>query len=293
MSQVEGSAPQPDSSGAISPDQAIETPVDFSSTKHRVKIDGNELEVPYDELLSGYQMSRASKMRFDEAAKMRKGVEDFVTKLKDGDFSILEEFVPKENIRSWAERELSDYIEWEELPQSEKDKIIAIRERDELKNEVKSLKQAEQEKIILQAEQEAEAEIDNEIYEAIQSIRQSSGNNVPITAELVQDIARLMLSHLQEGNERPSAKDATKKIMDRYRKKFGSYVSSLSVDDLRSVLSSDQLNALRKMELDQAMSSMENNIRHIKSDTKTRKQREKMNVDDFFSKMDKKYRYGE
>jgi len=294
MSQVDGGSPQPDASSDVSDVvQSVESPsIDFKSTKHRVKIDGSELEIPYDELLSGYQLNRSSKMRFDEAAKMRRGVEDFVSKLKDGDFSILEEFVPKENLRNWAEKELTDYIKWEELPESEKRRVIAENERDKYKKEIETREEKEKREVSLKIENEAAQEIDNEITDAIEQLRKTSGFEVPITPELVQDIARLMLSQLQEGNERSSATDATKKIWDRYRKKFGSYVSSLSSSDLRNLLTPSQLQALRKEELETAMSSMGNNIRHIKSEPKERKQKEKVTVDEFFSKMDKKYRNG-
>ena len=77
--------------------QEVKTPeIDFRSTKHRVKVDGEELEIPYDDLLSGYNLNRVSDKRLKEAAKMRKDVESFVSRLSDGDLSLLEEFVPKD-----------------------------------------------------------------------------------------------------------------------------------------------------------------------------------------------------
>lgn len=292
MSQVEGGSPQPDQSSESVEIQQQPAEVDYKSTKHRVKIDGNELEIPYEELLSGYQLNKSSKTRFDEAAKMRKGVEDFVSRLKEGDFSVLEDFVPKENIRNWAEKELTEYVQWEELPEYEKKRIIAEQERDKYKRQIETREQKELEEQRIHVENQASEEIDNEISEAIEILRKSSGFEVPVTAELVQDIARLMLSQLQEGNDKPSAHEATKKIWDRYRKKFGTYVSSLSSADLRGILTPSQLKALRNEELENAMSSMPTNIRQIKSEEKPRKQREKQDVNDFFAKMDKKYKYG-
>lgn len=52
----------------------VQTPptIDFKGTKHKVKIDGTESEIDYDELVKGYQLEKAAQKRLQEVAEQRK-----------------------------------------------------------------------------------------------------------------------------------------------------------------------------------------------------------------------------
>jgi len=86
-----------------------------------------------------------------------------------------------------------------------------------------------------------------------------------------------------------SAKEATKKTWDRYNKKLGSFVSSLPVHELRKFLTESQISAIRKQDLESAMSGVKNKIRSNGDNSGRRSKKEKVSTDDFFKQMDKKF----
>lgn len=83
--------------------------VDFSTTKHKVKIDGNELEVPYTELVAGYQLREASNKRFEEASRREKESELYRQAVTE-----LNEIIEKKDYKKFMDVFGEDFVK--ELP---------------------------------------------------------------------------------------------------------------------------------------------------------------------------------
>lgn len=268
------------------------TAPDYTSTKHKVKIDGQELDISYDELVKGYQLEKSSKTRFNEAARLQKQVESFVETLRSGDLSILRDIVPQDKLRDYSEKELLEYIQWENMSEHEKRAIVAERERDKYKSEDDKRKEQEQSWHMQQAEVKAAGEIDEQIHQAIEVLRK----DVPylkVDAELIQDIARHLEAQLLNGtDDRYDVNSATRNAWKGWTKKFGSYINALPPQELRKILGKDKLKALRSEDVEEAMSHIPNRIQKstISSDDKPRKAASKIATDDYFSKLDKKFK---
>ena len=56
-------------------------PTDYRSQKHKVKIEGREQEIAYDELVKGYQLEKTAQKRLQEAAEYRKQVQSDLDKM--------------------------------------------------------------------------------------------------------------------------------------------------------------------------------------------------------------------
>jgi len=82
--------------------QEMDVDAFLKSRKHKTKIDGQELELDYDELVRGYGHSQAANKRMQEAAEIRKQAEARERKLH-------------EHIRSWKENPKRAFAALQEL----------------------------------------------------------------------------------------------------------------------------------------------------------------------------------
>ena len=82
--------------------QEMEIDAFLKSRKHKSKIDGQETELDYDELIRGYGHNQAANKRMHEAAEIRKGAESRERKLF-------------ENVMSWKENPRKAFAALEQL----------------------------------------------------------------------------------------------------------------------------------------------------------------------------------
>lgn len=77
---VEATTTEPVSTEAAEPAPAIEylNPEDLSGKMHKMVVDGEEVEVSFEELTQGYNSNRAATQKFQEAAKARQEAEQAV-----------------------------------------------------------------------------------------------------------------------------------------------------------------------------------------------------------------------
>lgn len=250
----------------------------------KVKVDGKEIEIPIEDLEKAYELSSASNKRFEEASKLRKEVDSFLDHLSNGDLSILAEFVPEDRLAEFAEGLLRKKVEWEETSEETRARILAERERDELRDKLNEYTTKQQEQIKAYVNDQAAMELDNDITEVIEELEKTHGSVVK-SPEFIQDIARVMLAQLESGAGSMSARKAADLAYKTWQKRIGTYVRNVSYSDLEKYFSKDQLKAFRKAQLDNAMGQFPEG----KKSKGTPKKKPHVNVNNFFDHLEKQF----
>lgn len=260
---------------------------DFRKYKHRVKIDQDESEIDYDELVAGYQKAQDSGRKYNEAAKIKKEVDDFIASLKSGDRNRLIQAVGKDEFRKMAEEHLLEQMEYEALPQSEQDRRAAERERDDYKKRLEELENEQTAARQKEIESKAHQELETEILEAIKE------NGQQLTPLVIARTAEIMLANLNGKGEKLGAGQALKFALTQLDGDAAKYLESLPVEELRKRLPKKTLDALRKADLDLAMSQNPVKSQQRKkgepAPKRGRVKDRRMQSDDWFKKMDEKF----
>ncbi len=113
--QIQGTT-QGDSSGNAVKDAAAE-----AMRKHKVKVDGQEIEVDEEELKRGYAHQKAANKKLQEGLRAKKQAEDFVKLLKTDPLKVLKDPRIGHDVRKLAEEYLASQLEDELLDPREKE----------------------------------------------------------------------------------------------------------------------------------------------------------------------------
>lgn len=268
----------------------------FAGSKHRVKIDNQETEVPYEELVAGYQRAGHANQRSREAAQLKAQSEAIINALRSGDLGSLKSYIPKEKLLEFSEKELLEYIKYEQLSDDAKARMEAERERDEAKKILKEREEEENLKKREAIELEAARELDLEISEAIKDLRQELGIDpkTPVEPWFVDHVARTMLAYLEsddEGAERVPAKTAAKQAWSGVEKTVRSYLESIPPEKALAVLPRSLRDAIRRADVGDAMTQMQKRISDNRQvdDTPPRKKGRALDMDEFFARRDRMF----
>jgi hypothetical protein len=296
MSDTPASAPVDSNSSA-----PIETPVEgqkdtnpFAGTLHKVKLVDREMEIPYEELISDYQQKASSQKRFQEAARIKKEVDEFVNALQLGDLKRLKGVVPAEKLREFAEQELLEYIQYEQMPEADKKRLAAEMERDQYRRELEEKNESEKKAHLARIEEEAHRELDLELSTAIKDLKTELGIDPkkPVEAWFVDHIARLMLAHLEadETASRMPAKEATNKAWKGVEETVRSYLDALPPQKVVDMLPLHIRDAIRKNDVGDAVSQIQKKIRDKQTeDRPVSKKDRKESTDDFFERLSNRF----
>ena len=159
-----------------------ESPADYRQQKHKVKVNGAESEIPYDELIRGYQSTQAANQRFQEAQRLQqegtKAKQDAAAineALDKGDVKFLVNRLGPQKAREIFESYLIEQMEEERLPQHEKDLRSERKKREDLEARIKEQETAQQRQRYQELEQQAYQDLDGMIAEALRT----GGNKKP------------------------------------------------------------------------------------------------------------------
>jgi Asp-tRNA(Asn)/Glu-tRNA(Gln) amidotransferase C subunit len=238
--------------------------------KHKFKAMGEVHEVDYDELVKRAEKAVGAEKRLAEAARKEKEILGKIDRLKTvDDFNeVVDLLGGDERARPLLEKFLWDKIKREEeearLTPTERDAKRraeqAEREASEAKRKLEELDKAAEEKNKAAVSQKANEIINAEIEEAIAEAEKEglSPEDVPY---MVEQLIQGMLVHLEyledceEAGIPPtksplSPRDVLRKIQDTDTKRAQSWLKKLSAKDLKSILSPEQLEDLRKSEIE-------------------------------------------
>jgi hypothetical protein len=263
-----------DGSEAQTSQESQQQDLDYRKIKHKVKVDNQELEIPYDQLLADWQLGKVSRKRMEEAARIREETFSFFDELKSGKVNLLEDYVPQDKLVEYAYDLLKRRVEYEEMPEERKELEL-------LKKEINKYKQKEeQEKTQLtqrqMQEEKAKAEewLDNKLSSMITNLRNKYGNIVGtgIANEIARGLEAYELS-LEDGDDsEPDIEAISDRVWKRWQKTTFDYIRNLPVDEItKNVLTKDHLKAIRKSDLEEALSSLPTHRRTPNQDVSSKK----------------------
>jgi hypothetical protein len=278
------------SSGSDIPDASsipAAPPAPKPPERYRVPVDGEELDVDLDELKRGYSHARAANKRMQEAAQIRKAEEARKQRALQGDLDWVsgELGVPEEQVLKWAEKKLLSQIEYEQLPESERERRKAVAEREKLQKQLDEMTSAQRKQAESQILERAYAEVDDEIGKALESYK---GKKTP---RLIRRVAEAMYANLEKNQAPLPSSKALDLAKASLTEDVQEYLNVASPEEVLKIFSKEQIAALRKMFVNEARSQAPFARPQGQSTTdKPAPQRGKrVTTDDFFQKLEKKF----
>lgn len=239
------------SSGSDIPDASsipAAPPAPKPPERYRVPVDGEELDVDLDELKRGYSHARAANKRMQEAAQIRKAEEARKQRALQGDLDWVsgELGVPEEQVLKWAEKKLLSQIEYEQLPESERERRKAVAEREKLQKQLDEMTSAQRKQAESQILERAYAEVDDEIGKALESYK---GKKTP---RLIRRVAEAMYANLEKNQTPLPSYKALDLAKASLTEDVQEYLNVASPDEVLKIFSKEQIAALRKMFVNEA-----------------------------------------
>jgi hypothetical protein len=238
------SAPTPSSSAPQAQPQSP-VPAPAYPERVRVKIEGREVEVPFDQVLQDYQMKEASNRRFQQASEMHKKAGPILAALEKGDLRSLMSSVPKDQFRQFAEEFLIGEMEYEGLPDYEKRRIQAEMRAQSLEEELKGERESKTKEKSQRDLFEAGAAVDKEIGDVLRKMGKEP------TPYLIGAIVDEMLASLDGKGQPLSAEKAFQKAKARLDGSTEAYFGDMSDADFIQRLPPQRIEAVRKHILSQ------------------------------------------
>lgn len=242
----------PESAEAVDPQEVQQEPskaFDPRSMKHKVKIEQEEKEVDYDDLIRDYQKFQSSEKRFSQAAKIRKEVDSFVNGLKSGDYQQLVKTLGKDQARELAENMLLEEIRMEQMDPLERKAWDKEQENAKLKSELEQYTEKQKQAERQQKSQQAFTEVTQEVNELLDSLGKKP------TPTLVYRVLENMLATLDHTGARRDPKAAFEKVQRHLKNDVNFYLEDLPADELFKVLPPKVIKQIQKASIDQARES--------------------------------------
>lgn len=245
---------------------------DFKGTKHRVKIDGKEQEVDYDELVTDYQARRSSMQRYNDAQRIASEarektarLEQIESALEKGDIKFLVEKLGREKANELFENHLIAEMEYKQLSPEAKRALELEEENRRLKKSQEDKDAAEKQRQKDLVAKEAHAQLDREIKETLAGLGRKPTPRMALRVVDEMIIAR-------EGKKEISAKDAASRAMKRIHGDITEYLPGLSTEELRQIIPQSVIDQLREDEVKRTQSELGQKRPARKSDGKFAKQ---------------------
>lgn len=238
------SSPSSDTNSAANASEINnDVPTSFAEArKFRVKVDGQEMEVDEGELVSNYQLRKASDKKLNEAAQMRKQAEEFISLLRSDPIKVLNHPGLGVNFRELAENFLIEQLQEEMMDPRDKElkaykkrvEEIEAREREE-----KQRIEAEQMRAVREKYQE---DYSRQITEAL------AQSGLPKTQETVKRIAHYLHLGLTKGVDL-QVSDVIPYVKQDYIKAQRELFGAADEDMLLQLLGEDVAAKLRKADV--------------------------------------------
>ena len=266
-----------------------------------VKIDGQIVQLPLEEVTAGYQRTSAANKRLSEAAAERKKVEAEraeVAKMKEylrknPTKALLEDGVDLNDVIAHYEEVLWERIQDEKRSPEEKESLKTKREMEKLKAEYAAMKaeidaEAKRKKDI---EDEAEVAKEMENYsKQILSTLQSKG--LPVNDDTVYYLTSKMQLALEQGADLTFDDIATAYKEDR-ELELKNLLSSLSADQLAELYGEDRMKQVRAKDVANLKNPAKVETSAVdKADKNAREPQKKESMSEYFKRLDRIAKYG-
>lgn len=262
-----------------------ETPAETAKRLFKVKIDNNELEVDEDELVRGYQMTKAAQKRFQEAAQMNKRAEEFIKLLKQDPKKVLSHPDIGVDLKEFAVNYLTE-LQAEESLTPEQKRQRELEQRLAQFEEEKARR--EQEEHQRQIEEQA-AKYAEDYQKQFTEVLSTSG--LPKTEYTVARLAYYMQQAIQAGYDEITPKDVVGLVKSDYLNDIKSMFSASNEDILLDLLGDELTNKTVKahMKRMKGKGSIERNPKVVDRQNKEDNvKRKKMSRDEWKKMLDER-----
>lgn len=278
---------QPASAPSVAPNAANEASTAANEQKFKVKVNGQESEVPLSKLVERWQKEEAADSKFQKASQIQKQFDEAINKMRSGQGrEDLVRLVGKDVAKKYAEELLLEEIEWMELPESERRARQAELRAKDLENKLTEKEKAAQEQQRDALRQKAVQEIDTEIADVLKSLKVKP--SLPILYRVVE---QMIVAQKSKGAVLP-ANEAFKRTVKGLSGEIPVIYDALGHDEFIKVLPKKFLDELRKKDRDLVSSQFPTTIRRKPeegSDTNSQKPR-RGKSDDWFEQRAKFFR---
>jgi hypothetical protein len=259
-----------ESSQSESPDVDVNP---FKGTKHKIKANGKELELDYEEVLKRAEKAEGADLKFQEAAQVKRQMKELESKLGKLSAADQDNFLEMIDIIGWEKAQkfantlVKKQVEWDELSEQQQAQILRDQEAEEAKAELASIRKREQDATAERAKSIALDLVDKDVGEALAYAKEQGLPVGPKFAEQVVDELLAYLEYCEAEDEAgrkitvppPTAVDVAKKILGQKTQNTQSFLKKLDAKSLRSMLSPEQLSELRQMQIDELHSPIPRN----------------------------------
>lgn len=253
---------------------------------YKLKVGGKDVEVDESELLKRAQMGYSADEKWQEASKMRKEVESFLSVLQKDPAKALEQL--GFNVDELAEKRIQQRIEEMQKSPEQIEKEKMQKELAEIKAEREREKEEGQQKEMQRLQDQFAVEIENDISTALDS----NEYGFPKSPYVVKRIADTMILAMKAGYKDVKAKDVLPIVQEEIKKELHE-MYSLSPDEVfEQLVGKDRLNKYRRSKikkkpeaptgLQDVKSTGTKEINKIKEQSKSS---DKVSAKDFFKKL--------
>lgn len=233
--------------------------------KYKVRVGDDEEEVDIDQLKKSYALDKVLTQRGQEAARLRKEADEekaqakaertrlanLLSGIKDNPAELwkLAESLGI-NPEEIAIQKAWEKYQWEQLPEHEKAKILAERERDEYKKKFEEMTKKEREEAEAKEAQEIEASIENDIIKVADLLDEPlAGKKGAVT---IERIAQAYQSLYNTNKIKPSHEQVATKVRQILDQDLNNLFTKLDPAKAVELLPKELLNGLRDYFIKQA-----------------------------------------
>lgn len=314
-----------DNSANTTPQNPIDAPIEtapepevepWRKVKHKFKAAGEVLEVDYDDLVKRAEKATGAEKRLAEASRKEKEIESKLKRLESIehiDDDVLNLLGGSERAQNLLEKFVYDKMVAEEeekkLTPAERTARDEKKRADDAEQKLKDLEEASRSKDKDAQRDAAASMINHEIDLAIAEAEKEglSPQDVP---KFLEDLFENMILHLEylddcekagtDPDQSPlSPRDVLRKLQDKDSERATSWLKKLAPKDLRALLSDEQLDGLRKSDVEALLAPSTQNratsSRSKKPDEpvnpfqEPKEPKKRPNTRDWFSAMDNRY----
>jgi len=264
-----------DSESEVSEDAEVEA--EASEEKlYEVKVDGETLRLPLNDILNGFQLNSTAHKRLKEAAQAQKEARQLQELLQHNPIEAIKRAgVSEKSFQEFVEKYLYEQYKYEEMSPEQKELEDLRRYRAEQEQNQKQRQEQEQ-----RAKQEQEVQFYQEqLAESYSKALETAG--VPKSEQAVSRLAQIQLDAMESGWDMP-IEMAVDQYVKEQRSLVDSYIQSLDEDQIESVIGKDRIKAIRKKEL----SKLKNPApKAKKKEPEQKNTNERISASDFFSNL--------
>lgn len=244
-SQVTETEGQPEVEGAPqTEEQAIKKYLDDQSFDSlvKVKVGGEEIEVPLKEAIKDYQLRQASYKKMEEAAHEKARAKQLLDLAEKDPFELLKAL--GKDPRALTEDYLAKQLEYELMSDEQRQWMIEKKELEELRAERKRAQEEQEQAKFQQEAMAVSQQIDAEMTAAFKE------SKLPRHKFFVQQVAASMLDAAKQGQVL-NPKDAVVRVEKAFTSYLPEILQGLPPEKLVEILGSGARKKLREFELSQ------------------------------------------